>query len=461
MMEPLGGQPPAGSQPSVDDLSYQVSYQRALEAVLWAIPAVALYRFRAAAFDDLGLRDNDILAMSNVATPKLEALTANSSTPYISAFTDLQQGPVVLDLPASGPEGSLYGQVVDAWQLTIADVGPSGLDKGRGGKYLFTPPGFKGEIPEGYLHVPSPNYRIAFAFRSIVATGKTIADAYAYAKRLRMYYLTEADSPPEQRFFDPLHDRYPSLPFYDERFFDDVAAIFTVEPVLPQDKVMMGMMASLGIQQGVDFIPDGATTAIMRQAAIDAWYYLQNRYDHLPADWFYYPDRQYVPLMRPDANNTFSYVYDDRIDLDGRAMQFFWCTYVPKVFSARPATFYLMAMADAAGNHLEAGKTYRVTVPPDMPIEQFWSLTIYDRATFSFIYTPSGRTSITSTQLDGVKVNDDGSITLYTGPDAPEAWEGNWIDTAGKRPLPCFRFYGGTDPLFDKSFVMPDFEEVK
>jgi hypothetical protein len=55
--EPLGGQPAAGSKPSVPDLGYQVKYQRAFEAVVWSIPAVAIYRFRAAAFSDIGLKD--------------------------------------------------------------------------------------------------------------------------------------------------------------------------------------------------------------------------------------------------------------------------------------------------------------------------------------------------------------------------------------------------------------------
>jgi hypothetical protein len=101
-----------------------MKYQRAFEAVLWAMPADAIYRFRAAAFEDLGLNDNDIIAYSSTATPRLEALTANSTTPYIAAYTDLQKGPAVLELPPAGPDDSLYGQVVDAWQFTIADVGP-------------------------------------------------------------------------------------------------------------------------------------------------------------------------------------------------------------------------------------------------------------------------------------------------------------------------------------------------
>src|SRR5262249_55180697 len=95
--EPLGGQPPAGSKPSVTDWDYQIKYQRAFEAVLWNMPAIAIYSFRRAAFNDLGAKDNDIIAYSAPATPKLEAITANSTTPYIAAYTDLRKGPVVLE----------------------------------------------------------------------------------------------------------------------------------------------------------------------------------------------------------------------------------------------------------------------------------------------------------------------------------------------------------------------------
>src|SRR5262245_22805542 len=187
-MEPLGGQPPAGSSPSTNDWNYEIKRARAFEAVLWNMPAIAIYSLRRAAFDGLGMKDNDIITYSATATPKLEAITANSTTPYIAAYTDLRKGPVVLEVPASGPDGTPYGQVVDAWQFTIADVGPSGLDKGKGGKYLFTAPDYKNAIPKGYIHVASPNYRIALAFRSIPIPGKTVADAFHYAQRLRMYY---------------------------------------------------------------------------------------------------------------------------------------------------------------------------------------------------------------------------------------------------------------------------------
>lgn len=455
---PSGGQPPAGSKASVSDFDYQIKYQRAFEAVLWSLPATAIYSFRRAGENDLGLKDNDIIAYSSTATPKLEAITANSTTPYISAFTDLRKGPVVLEVPVAGAEGSVYGQVVDAWQLTIADVGPSGLDKGKGGKLLFTPPGYKGAIPEGYLHVPSPNYRIALAFRSVPAPGKSVSDAYHYAQKLRMYYLSEAGSPPQQRFVDPLKQRYPTLPIYDERYFDDVHAIFSVEPVKPQDKVMMGMLASLGIEPGKPFTPDETARRAMRQAVVDVWFFLQQWFDNFPKDRLYWQDRHYASLLMTDTNRTFTFVDDNRVDLINRAAEYFWCTYMPKALSDTPATQYMMAMADKDGKLLEAGKLYRLDLPKQMPVKQFWAVTVYDRATMSFIDSDSGRTTLSSYDLDKMKKNADGGVSIYVGPKAPAGLESNWIPTAGKRPLPAIRFYGPTEAMNSKTFKLADFE---
>lgn len=458
--EPQGGQPPEGVTCSVTDFDYQIKYQRAFEAALWCLPAVSIYSFRRAAFDELGLRDNDIIAYSGTATPKLEAITANSTTPYITAFTDLRRGPAVLEIPAAGADGSVYGQVVDAWQLTIADVGPSGLDKGAGGKLLFTPPDYDDVVPEGYIPVASPNFRIALAFRSVPAPGKTVADAYRYAQKLRLYYLSEAANPPEQRFVDPIDVRYPTLPFYDERHFIDLHAIISVEPVNPQDKVMMGMLATLGIKRGQPFTPDETSKRVMRQAAVDAWAFLQHWFDNFPTDKLYWPDRHYASLLQADANRTFTFVYDDHIDLIGRAAEYFWCTYMPKVLSDSPATQYLMALADSDGKPLEAGQLYRLDVPADMPVTQFWALTVYDRATNAFIYSGTNRTTLSSYDLDTMAKNPDGGVTIYVGPTAPAGLDSNWIPTAGKRPLPAMRFYGGTEALNSKAFKLPDFEAV-
>lgn len=308
--------------------------------------------------------------------------------------------------------------------------------------------------------MPSPNYRIAFAFRSVRAPGKTIEDAFQYAQKLKMYYLAEAKNPPQQKFVDPSNRRYPTLPFYDERHFEDMHAIMSVEPVREHDKVMMGMLKSLGIEKGKPFAPDDVAKRAMRQAAIDAWYYMHWWFDTEMVKRVYWPDRHYVSLLQTDANRTFTFIYDNDIDLTERAAEYFWCTYMPKMLSDTPATQYMMALADKNGKLLEAGKTYKVDVPANMPVKQFWALTVYDRMTMSFIYSASNRTTLSSYDVDKMKKNADGSVTIYVGPQAPVGLENNWIPTSGKRPMPAMRFYGPTEAMNKKIFKMPDFEVV-
>lgn len=447
--------------PSVTDFNYQAKYQAAYQSLLWSIPAVAIYRLRGAAHDTIKGDDTTILVWNHTATPRLEAITANSSTPYITAYSDLQKGPLVVEVPPASQAGQLYGQVVDAWQLTIADIGPGGMDDGKGGKYLFTPPGYTGQIPQGYIHVASPNYRIGFALRSVVMANKTQADAVDYAHKLRVYYLKDATNPPKQKFIAPDERVFPSLPFYDERAFDDIYKIFSVEPVRAQDKVMMWMLSQIGIEKGQPFNPDETTRKAMRQAAIDVWYAMQNWLDNYPKSELYWPDRHYISLLMTDKNKTFTWEYDNKIDYVARAAEYFWCTYMPKKLSNTPSTQYMMAMADKSGKPLLAGKTYKLNILKDMPVKQFWALTVYDRATNSFIYTPSERTTISSYDLDKLKKNSDGSVTLYVGPQAPNGLESNWIPTKGKRPLPAIRFYGPTDAMNNKTFKLSDFELVQ
>ncbi|MCH4823887.1 DUF1254 domain-containing protein [Gramella lutea] len=274
--DPIGGQ---SNRPlSKEDLDYQLKYQRAFETSLWAMPAVAIYKLRTAAFTpEIGLDNNIIAASLSLAGPSKELLTANSSTSYITAFTDLSKGPVVLSIPSSNEEGKLYGQVVDHWQRTIADVGPSGLDQGKGGNYIFTPPGYEKDVPEEYLHVSSPSYRIAFVFRSIRLKDKTEEDAYNYAKKLKMYYLKDG-APNQQQFEDAEDNRYSTLPVYDYTYFRDVHEIFSLENVEEGDKHMTGMLEYLGIKKGKPFNPDTKTIEAMNNAMGDLYIHIQEQW---------------------------------------------------------------------------------------------------------------------------------------------------------------------------------------
>ena len=348
-----------------------------------------------------------------------EAITGNQVTPYIGAVTDLRKGPVVLEVPAATEKGVLYGQVVGAWQSTIAGVGPVGEDKGAGGKYLFLPPGYKDSAPAGYFPIQSSTYRIVFAFRSVALGGATAADAYAYGKKLEMYPLSEAENPTPTRFVDgnplPLY----TLPFYDIRALQDIHDIISVEPVRPQDKVMMGMLASIGIERGKPFSPSPKLKAAMEKGVVDAYYYMQELDTKLFASNLYWPDRQWSFVMVPDAKHSFDFVSDDAVEIDNRAAAWFFFTFYPKVLNEDAGTIYLAPIADSSGEPLKAGKTYKLTVPKDMPAKQFWSLTLYDRATWAFVKNPLDRAGLGSFNMDKMKKNADGTVDLYFGPKAP------------------------------------------
>ena len=124
-------------------------------------------------------------------------------------------------------------------------------------------------------------------------------------------------------------------------------------------------------------------------------------------------------------------------------------------------TVYLAPIADSTGQPVEAGKTYKVRVPKDVPARQFWSLTVYERATWAFVNNPLDRAGLSSFNMDQMKKNADGSVDVYFGPKAPAGLGSNWIPTLGNEPYVWLRLYGPEEAFWNKSFKMPDVELVQ
>ncbi|HVL20527.1 MAG TPA: DUF1214 domain-containing protein, partial [Amaricoccus sp.] len=121
--------------------------------------------------------------------------------------------------------------------------------------------------------------------------------------------------------------------------------------------------------------------------------------------------------------------------------------------------YYLMVIADSTGAPFDGGKAYRLDVPADPPVRQYWSATVYDRETHTLdLEMPrAGRSS----QSPGLVTNPDGSVTLYICPEAPAGHEANWAPTArGAAFEVMMRFYGPEKALFDKTWVLPDIEPM-
>ena len=135
----------------------------------------------------------------------------------------------------------------------------SGEDAGKGGKYLFLPPGYTG--------------------RALTATSSSIADDLrsrglsphhprtrharrwvAYSQTLKVYPLAEASNP-QTKYIDAYPKPWKTLPVYDLTYFRDLAAVVNDEPAQERDAVMLGLLATIGIEKGKPFNPTGERPA--------------------------------------------------------------------------------------------------------------------------------------------------------------------------------------------------------
>jgi hypothetical protein len=187
----------------------------------------------------------------------------------------------VLEIPPADEDGSFTGNIVDVWQAALEDVGPAGVDKGKGGKMLILPPGYKEQVPNGYIALPSETYRGYALLRSILRGGSDadVAKAVAYGKRVKLYPLSQASNPPPTVFVDAIDVVFDAAIPYDLRFFQSLNGIVQNEPWLERDKAMIDQLKSIGIEKGKPFNPDPKTQDILTAAAREAQAWFEFKYE--------------------------------------------------------------------------------------------------------------------------------------------------------------------------------------
>jgi hypothetical protein len=444
---------------SSDELARRTVERRAVEVAIWGMPIVAMDAIRQGFSRDLGAKYNDIVFYSKPADWKFQTTTPNASTHYIySAYDTRRDGPIVLEVPPVVGAG-LYGQLCDMWDVPLAIVGPGGDDEGKGGKYLLLPPGYSGTVPGGYIPVRQQTYGGFWLLRTIPKSNSDADNAAAIEllKKIRMYPLSKANTPPEQRFIDASGKLWDGIPRMDESFYAVLAKMVSEEPVLPRDLAMMNMLRSLGIEKGKEFKPDAATNAVLKRAIAEAKAFFQGlQLSALKPYW----DGEHWGL--PDLSGVkteFTYQTADMLDVDYRGMGGFFFYAPPKKSDASAPTIYVNAVVDADGEPFTGDKIYRLRVPTNVPAKQYWSATLYDWDTASFIREASVISLDSFNQK--TKKNADGSIDIYFAPQVPADQENNWITTAkGSKWFIIFRLYGPDKAFFDKTWKLPDIEKV-
>jgi hypothetical protein len=163
-------------------------------------------------------------------------------------------GPTVIEAPSES-----LCVVDDFWFRYVADMGIAGPDKGQGGKYLYLPPGYDGEVPDGYYAFRCPTFTNWVVLRAL--------GGVPALKQTKIYPLAQAESPEPNEFTNLAELTFNTVHANDFSFYEELDELVQEEPVEALDAERAGQLAAIGIVKGQPFGPDDRMRKILEQAA--------------------------------------------------------------------------------------------------------------------------------------------------------------------------------------------------
>jgi hypothetical protein len=484
-------------QATADKLYDQLDLQRGISAFLNGLRGVSIYAARQG-IREAGVKDNEgVLIFSGLMDAQSLFLTANADTVYFIANIDLTKGPMVIETPPDS-----LGLFDDLWFRWVIDFGAPGPDRGLGGKYLLLPPGYDGPLPEGGYFIGRPTTTsVALLGRSFLVNNDPKPAVETIKSRLKIYpyvpgsygtsigaFLTgkaplaPLSKPGTLTFIEGTGLSMNTIPPNDYSYYEMLDALVQEQPAEALEPEIGGQFAAIGIVKGKKFAPDARMKKILTDAvaiANGAGRTVSFTPRESEGFGYYGPTSKWLnPLfisgydfMRPPPEITKEGVkqfpYTGAHTLDARAAFFYVATGVtPAMIMRLPdvGSQYLFGITDSSGEPFDGAKTYKVTLPPNIPAAKFWSFTVYDNQTRSMLQTDQRfpRAGSQSFPSPAAAANEDGSITVYFGPKKPDgAQDGNWIQTLpGKGWFVILRLYSPLEPFFNKSWKPSEIEKV-
>jgi hypothetical protein len=431
--------------------------QRATQAFLSSIQIASMYAMEQG-MREMGPPNTTVLVFETLMDSKALWLTPNTSSVYMASWLELGDEPMVIETPPD-----VLGFIDDAWFKYVIDFGRLGPDEGQGGKFLILPPGYEGDVPEGYHVARTNTYGNWVIWRGFQVDGSPKPAVDATKQIFRMYPLSQKDNPPEMQFVSMSGVLNNTIHRMDDGFWQELNGQIQAEPIKGLDPEIRGLLASIGIEKGKEFNPDARMQGILTEAA-KVGSVTARALTARPKDerHYLYPGERV--WTNPFIEGRYDFLMDGARLLDSRIYMHFYATGITPAMALNfvgKGSKYTIAYLDKEGNSLDGSKTYKINLPPDVPVQDFWSFTIYDNQTRAMLQTDQQFPGVDSNKPD-VKQNADGSFDIYFGPKAPEGMEGNWIQTIpGKGWNTVFRLYGPLEPYYDKTWKPGDPELVE